>query len=410
MLGAVILVLLLFGLSQPVLGNLQREHKWVKAGLLNQMYWYHMFFGLVYWTYAQFNRSDSVHYFNRTSRYWKSWFGAFAEGTDFIEWLAFPFVRWFGFNYDMMMFLTTWLGFWGFVYFYLFFKENLRFNPKFEGWDAITIFMFLPNMHFWTASLGKGAVIFAGIGFLVYGLSWPIKRIPHIAFGSFLTYMVRPHILFAILIGMGVGFVLGKEKVPTYQKYMVVLFAIGMSIYVYEDLILYLGYDPNNLLESFEEESALNADRLQRSAGSGVDMGSYSLPMKLFTFWFRPLFVDSPNALGIAISIENTLYIYMFSKVVRKDFITYIKQAPAMVKMSAVVFISISISMTFVMSNLGIIIRQKSQIMYFMLFVVVAFMDWQKTNRIKKRGEIFNRIVEEERRNRELAEAELVEK
>lgn len=409
MLGAIILILLLFGISQPILGNLQREHKWVKAGLLNQMFWYHMFFGLVYWTYAQFNRSDSVNYFNRTARYWGNWFDAFAEGTDFIEWLAFPWVRWFGFNYDMMMFLTTWLGFWGFVYFYLFFKENLRFNPKFEGWDAITIFMFLPNMHFWTASLGKGAVIFAGIGFLVYGLSWPAKRPYHIAFGSFLSYMVRPHILFAILIGMGVGFVLGKEKVPIYQKYMVVIFAIGMSMFVYEDLITYLGYDPNNLVESFEEESALNAQRLS-SAGSGVDMGSYSLPMKLFTFWFRPLFVDSPNALGLVISMENLLYIYMFSRILKKDFITYIKEAPAMVKMSAVVFISISISMTYVMSNLGIIIRQKSQIMYFMLFVVVAFMDWQKTNRIKKRGEIYNRIVEEERRNRELVESGLVEK
>jgi uncharacterized membrane protein len=59
--------------------------------------------------------------------------------------------------------------------------------------------------------------------------------------------------------------------------------------------------------------------------------------------------------------------------------------------------------MTFVMSNLGIIIRQKSQIMYYMLFVIVAFMDWEKTNRIKKRAEIYNRIVEEERRKREEA-------
>ena len=397
-------MLILFGVSQPILANLQREHKWVKAGLLNQMFWYHMFFGLVYWTYAQFNRSDSMNYFAKTKNFWRNWFDAYSPGTDFVEWLAFPWVRWFGFNYDMMMFMTTWLGFWGFVYFYLFFKENLRFNPKFEGWDAITIFMFLPNMHFWTASLGKGAIIFAGIGFLVYGLSWPGKRIPHMLFGGYLCYMIRPHILFAILIGMGVGFVLGKEKVPLYQKYLVAFGALAISVFVYEDLLTFLGYDPNNVLESFEEESGLNAQRLQ-SAGSGVDMGSYSLPMKLFTFWFRPLFIDSPNAIGLIVSMENALYIYMFSKVVNKDFIKYIQVAPAMVKMSAVVFISISISMTFVMSNLGIIIRQKSQIMYFMLFVVVAFMDWQKTNRVRKRAEIYNRIVEEERTNRELAEA-----
>ncbi|GMQ29581.1 hypothetical protein [Algoriphagus confluentis] len=403
MLGALFLVLFLFFASQPILNNLQKEHKWLKAGLLNQMYWYHMFFGLVYWTYAQLNRSDSVMYF-RSHEHYKNWFDAFVPGTLFIEWINYPFAKWLGFNYDMMMFLSTWVGFWGFVYFYLFMKENLRFNPKFEGWDAITIFMFLPNMHFWTASLGKGAYIFAGLAFLTYGLSWPQKRIFHIALGSFICYMIRPHILFAVLIGMGVGFVLGREKVPLYQKYAVVVFAIGMSIYVYEDLLVFLGYDPNNVLQSFEEETALNAQRLQ-AAGSAVDMTSYSLPMKLFTFWFRPLFVDSPNAIGLIVSCENALYIYMFSRILKKSFIDYIRIAPAMVKMAGVVFISISISMTFVMSNLGIIIRQKSQIMYFMLFVIVAFMDWEKTNRIKKRAAIYNRIVEEERRNRELAEA-----
>lgn len=402
MLGAAFLVLFLFFASQPILGNLQKEHPWIKAGLLNQMYWYHMFFGLVYWTYAYFNPSDSKQYY-KSFNWYQNWSDAFEPGTLFIEWINYPFAKWLGFNYDMMMFLSTWIGFWGFVYFYLFMKENLRFNPKFEGWDAITIFMFLPNMHFWTASLGKGAYIFAGLAFLTYGLSWPQKRIFHIALGSFICYMIRPHILFAVLIGMGVGFVLGKEKVPLYQKYAVVVFAIGMSIYVYEDLLVFLGYDPNNVLQSFEEESGLNAQRLQ-NAGSAVDMTSYSLPMKLFTFWFRPLFIDSPNAIGLVVSMENALYIYMFSKILNKDFIKYIKVAPAMVKMAGVVFISISVSMTFVMSNLGIIIRQKSQIMYFMLFVIVAFMDWQKTNAIRKRGEIYNRIVEEERRR--LAEVE----
>jgi len=396
--------LFLFFLSQPILNNLQKEHKWLKAGLLNQMYWYHMFFGLVYWAYAQVNRSDSWVYFWSYRRY-RNWFDAFEPGTLFIEWINYPFAKWLGFNYDMMMFFSTWVGFWGFVYFYCFMKENLRFNPKFEGWDAITIFMFLPNMHFWTASLGKGAYIFAGLALLTYGLSWPGKRIIHIVLGGFICYMIRPHILFAVLIGMGVGFILGKEKVPVYQKYLAALAGIAMSIFVYEDLLTFLGYDPNNVLQSFEEESELNAQRLQ-SAGSAVNMTSYSLPMKLFTFWFRPLFVDSPNALGLVVSMENALYIYMFSKIFKKSFLEYIRVAPAMVKMSAVVFISISISMTFVMSNLGIIIRQKSQIMYFMLFVIVAFMDWEKRNRVKKRAEIYNRIVEDERRNRE--EAELV--
>lgn len=361
-----------------------------------------MFFGLVYWTYSQFNRSDSKQYF-LSHTWYDNWWETFEPGTLFIEWINYPFAKWLGFNYDMMMFLSTWVGFWGFVYFYCFFKENLRFNPKFEGWDAITIFMFLPNMHFWTASLGKGAYIFAGLGFLTYGLSFPGKRIHLMVLGGFICYMIRPHILFAVLVAMGVGFILGKEKVPAYQKYLAALAGIIISILVYDKLMIYLGYDPNNLVDSFEEESALNAQRLA-SSGSGVDMSSYSLPMKLFTFWFRPLFIDSPNALGLVVSMENALYIYMFSRILKKSFLEYIRIAPAMVKMSAVLFFSISVSMTYIMSNLGIIIRQKSQIMYFMLFVIVAFMDWEKTNRIKKRAQIYNRIVEEERRK--IAEAE----
>lgn len=408
MFGAIFLVIILFGVSQPIMNGLQQKHPYLKAGLLNQMYWYHMFFGLVYYIYSLFSRSDSVSYYRLAKNGYTEWFDAFNPGTDFVEWLAYPFINYLLFSYEMMMFLFTWIGYLGFIYFYCFFKENLRFNPKFEGWDALTIFMFLPNMHFWTSSLGKGAVVFGGLGLLTYGLSYPGKRIPQLLIGGFLVYMIRPHIFIAVLIGMAVGYVLGREKVPIYQKYLTAVAGIVISVLFYEKIILYLGYDPNNLLESFEEESQLNAQRLQ-SAGSGVDMSNYSLPMKLFTFWFRPLFIDSPNVLGIVVSIENVLYLYMFSKIFHKDFIKFIKDAPAMVKMSGIVFFSISISMTYIMSNLGIIIRQKSQIMFYMLFVVAAFLDWQKTQRIKKRGEIYNRIVEEERRK--LAEtAEITEK
>ncbi|MFD2036364.1 hypothetical protein ACFSKL_16285 [Belliella marina] len=401
MFGALFLIAFLFFVTQPLLGRIQRDHPYLKVGFMNKLFWYHMVFGGVYYIYTLFNRSDSKLYYYRAKNGWSNWFDAHNTGTDFMEWLAYPFVNYFFFNFEMTMFLFTWFGFIGFIYFYLFFKENLRFTLKVRGYDLITIIMFLPNMHFWTASLGKGAVIFGGLGLLIYGLSKLGKRIPHLLIGAYVSYMVRPHILVAVLIGMAVGFVLGKEKVPIYQKVLVSIVGLVFSIIMYDKILLYLGYDPNNFLESFEEESALNAHRLSYSAGSAVDMSGYSLPMKLFTFWFRPLFIDSPNFLGIIVSLENVLYLYLFSRIISKDFIKYIKDAPAMVKMSGVVFISISISMTFIMSNLGIIIRQKSQIMYFMLFVIIAFLDWQKTIRIKKRAAIYNRIVEEERRRRE---------
>jgi hypothetical protein len=59
-----------------------------------------------------------------------------------------------------------------------------------------------------------------------------------------------------------------------------------------------------------------------------------------------------------------------------------------MVKMSAISFFTASFAMTFVMSNLGIIMRQKSMVMYFGFFVIYYFLameEWEKIQKEKKR-------------------------
>ena len=118
------------------------------------------------------------------------------------------------------------------------------------------------------------------------------------------------------------------------------------------------------------------------TSGSGVDMASYPLPFKLFTFWFRPLFIDAPNFLGIITSFENLLYLLLFFKILNKDFIRFLRKSPSLVKMSFVIFLSTSFAMTFVMSNLGIIMRQKSMVMYYLFFVIYYYLAQKKYNEI----------------------------
>ena len=110
-------------------------------------------------------------------------------------------------------------------------------------------------------------------------------------------------------------------------------------------------------------------------------MQNYSLPFKLFTFWFRPLFVDSPSALGIFSSAENLIYLLLFFKICNLRFIGFIRKAPYMVKMSAITFLVASYSMTFVLTNLGIIMRQKTMVMYFGFFVVYYFLAEEQWNK-----------------------------
>src|SRR5690606_26625510 len=105
---------------------------------------------------------------------------------------------------------------------------------------------------------------------------------------------------------------------------------------------------------------------------------------KLFTFWFRPLFFDSPGMLGFIVSVENLIYLFLFFKVLKKDFFKFLRKSPISVKMSLTVFFLTSLAMTFVMSNLGIIMRQKSMVMYFLFFVIYYYLSQRKYDKIMR--------------------------
>ena len=155
--------------------------------------------------------------------------------------------------------------------------------------------------------------------------------------------------------------------------------------YTQDSIFAVLGLDSgsDSILSDLTDYANTQSDRLETS-NSGVAMQSYSLPFKLFTFWFRPLFIDSPSILGIFSSAENLVYLLLFYKLIDKRFISFIRKAPYMVKMSAITFFSASYSMTFILTNLGIIMRQKTMVMYFGLFVVYYFLAEEKYNKMQQ--------------------------
>ncbi|WP_147383185.1 hypothetical protein [Pontibacter oryzae] len=193
-----------------------------------------------------------------------------------------------------------------------------------------------------------------------------------------------------LFLGIGAvgGYITGNEKVPFYQKALVYVAFIGGLALMYDQILAFAKLDENNVLDSFQNFSQVQANRLD-SAGSGVDINSYPLPLKLFTFWFRPLFFDAPGALGLYISVENLFYLALVWKLVDKDFISFLKKSSSLVKMSLVTFISSSIALSMVMANLGIVIRQKSMVMYFFFFIILAFMEYKhrKKTGITEEGE-----------------------
>lgn len=364
---------------------LSKKHSFFDKKLMNKLFWYHFLFFIIYVVYGISNRTDSYQYYDNAIYMWDDWSQQFHTGTKFISFFAAPFVQ-LGLSYLSVMLLCAWMGYLGFVYAYLYFKENIPIDVKVFGrFDLLTLLLFFPNMHFWTASLGKGSIIFMGLMIFTYAIKLPQKRILALIIGGFFIYMVRPHVMLFSLVGVMVGILTGRGKISIGIKLLVLVASIVFLAAASSSILAVAKLqDSENVVDDFQDFTQASATRLETSADSGVSMSSYPLPLKLFTFWFRPLFIDSPGILGLFSSAENLIYLLLFAKIMNKRFVRFIFKSPYMVKMSAIVFLLSSFALTFVMSNLGIIMRQKSMVMYFGFFVIYYFLAQEKWQYMKK--------------------------
>lgn len=385
MLGAVFLIIFLLLINQGIFNYFQKKHRFFNKKLMNKLFAYHFMFFCIYYAYTFFNRSDSGAYFNRTALGDKSWSETFGTSTTFIDFLAYPFINYLHFNYEMMMILFAWLGYLGFVYAYLFFRENIPVKLKvFKSMDLLNLILFFPNMHFWTSSLGKGSAIFLGLMMFAYSIKNPKERLITLIIGSLLIYYIRPHVFLFIAVGTVLGYMSGKEKVSLGKKVFIYIVLIGGLLLVQDTILGVVGLESSDDLVGGFEDFSDNRSASLSNSGSGVDMSSYPLPVKLFTFWFRPLFFDAPGILGLITSVENLIYLLLFIKILNLDFIRFIRNSNIMVKMSLVVFFLSSFAMTFIMSNLGIIMRQKSMVMYFAFFVIYYYLAQKQYDKIMR--------------------------
>ncbi|SHF74026.1 hypothetical protein SAMN05444483_102226 [Salegentibacter echinorum] len=392
LLQAAMMIPFLYLITQYIFKKIKEKHDFFSVSLMNKLFFYHLIFGGIYYCYAFFNPSDSKRYFSVPGKEDVTWSGFLKTGTSFIDFLSYPFINFLGFSYEMMMLLFTWVGFMGFVYAYLFFKESISLDIKiFKRINFLTLILFLPNMHFWTASLGKGAPIFLGLMLFAYALRKPKNRMISLSVGSLLVFAIRPH-MFLLLAGAGLfAIFFNKDQVSLKQKAIFGGVIAGTLLLFHKQIlgVVNLG-NSQNLIADFLSFTENRAGKLD-NATSGVPMNDYSLIEKFFTFWFRPLFFDAPGILGIVVSVENFIYLLIFGKLFRKSFLGFLKSAPAHVKLSLVLFFTSSFAMTFVMSNLGIILRQKSMIMYFLFFVIYYFMAYEKDTVFRLKQEVRTR-------------------
>lgn len=378
MLNGILILILTAIISFLIIQSLKRRYSFINERLLKQLFFYHLALAFVYYLYALFNPSDSQFYYIKVTNNVRgeNWSDFYGTSTSFIEFIGYPFIKFFAFSYEGVMALFAFFGFVGFIYFYVFFRENIRFKHTFLGYDLLTLIFFLPNLHFWSSSFGKGSVIFMAIGLFFYGISKIRTRWPAILIGGIIIYHVRPHIMLVMLISSAIGFVFTTKGISLPLR---VAFLLGVSVafyFIYSDVLAMVGIDEGEFVSQGLDLSG-RARELTKST-SGVDINSYSLPMKIFTFLYRPLFFDAPGILGLIVSFENVFYLLITLKIFNWKGLRFLITSNFLVKTAFFSFLTVTIALAQIAGNLGLAMRQKSQVMILFLFVIISFLDKQK--------------------------------
>jgi hypothetical protein len=372
----VALTLLLITVAAGLLINGHAKELRHSQGMMWGLFAYHTFFTMVYYIWSLSNNSDSRTYYAKADRLSRGdgWWDYFDFGTPFVEWMIFPFIHQFGFTFLATMFLIGFFGFVGFFYLYLLIAESTTFRHKLFGIDVLVLVMFLPIAHFYSSSVGKGAVILAGIGMFFYGLNKINQRLPWLLLGAFITLYVRAHVMAVICFSAVVAVLFSSKGIKGYQKAIIISVAMVAIIPILQQAFSYVGVEEVSL----EQASAIAEHRADSNtkANSAVPLDEYSQPMRIFTFLFRPLFIDTPNALGLIVSVENLIYLFLFIRTFSPTFIRFITQSSFLVKMAFTTFWILTFALAQISSNMGIAIRQKSQVTYLFMFVLLAYADY----------------------------------
>lgn len=273
--------------------------------------------------------------------------------------------------------LYSLFGFMGLTFFYMVAVKTIPYNKIINDYVLFPLIFFLPNLHFWSAGVGKDTTLFLCIGMFVYGIMKPITRIPLIVISVLLAMAIRPHVVLFLLLGFGFAYILGG-KISVFQRVVFSTILLGVGLAILPSVLEFAKIEEASV-ESFDKFADAKSTVLSRaSSGSAIDVANMPLPLKIVTFWFRPFFFDVRNLNGLIASVENLILVIVFIKAMRSNPIQAFKAAPFVIKGLVFFLIVGTLAFSQSMGNVGIMIRMRNMFLPGMLIYLMWVFSYEQ--------------------------------
>lgn len=330
---------------------------------------YHfLFIGITYVFFLQQGGDANLYWFKDIYTSDKSWLYFFNVGTDFILFLNYPFAKILQLPIGFGFLLYGAIGFLGVLQFqrltYLIVGSK---NVFIKGINTLPLLFYLPNMHFWTANIGKEALCFLWLSTIFLELAKNKYTSLLMWFSAVCLFMLRPHVFLMLLVPIVIG-VFFKKNIKAKYKIITGFIGLMLSLCAYYFFLI------------LSEIKSLNWERLQRfnlgsilsfkDSGSYVPIHEYSYIEKFFAFFFRPLFWDAHNLYQFVLSVENAVILIAHIGIIILIFWKYKKIKFDWIDKVIVGFVLFSF-LLYVQryAGLGIFVRTKVMLQPFLLIV-----------------------------------------
>lgn len=383
--AVIILIFLIAGFRFSQLLKSQLSLKDVK--FLNWLWVYHILFAIIYYGYTlNDGSSDSISYWNRAKLldYKEAIFYLFnSKGTGVMYAINYFPSKVLGLSYFTGTIMYAFLGFIGIALYYVIVIKIIPYNVRVKGYLLFPTLFFMPNLHFWSGGIGKDTILFSCIAVFVYSLLKINNRILLLLSSLVLSYIVRPHITLFLLISSALAYLIASQ-ISIARRVFLAVALIAAGLVILPNVMEYAKIEETTI-DSFNKYSNTRATNLSEAhTGSSVDISSYSLPAKIFTFLYRPLFFDINGIPAILASFENLILLVLTFMVLRQRPVFTFRKAPLIIKSLFILLIIGTLVFSSSLGNVGIMIRMRNMFLPGLILYIMWSFSYQREQKINR--------------------------
>jgi hypothetical protein len=246
--------------------------------------------------------------FYKTALTAESWISLFGLGSTFMAFLIYPLIK-AGVSLFVLFFLFASISYQAFLWYFNQMASCYSNTVTIYGIPLVQFFFLLPSFHYWSSFLGKDALVFFILTYLLFEIKNRIKLNFLQILVLFVFLLLRPHFCFVVFIA---GFIYYFTENNIGSKIRIklllgVLAIIGVLFPVVMQFLNITNFSSNTLQAKW---IGLSAYATQSS--SGINLMESSYLDRLWLLMFRPLYYDAVTFYQYVISIENSFVLLFF--------------------------------------------------------------------------------------------------